>query len=336
VSTRPDVVDETQTLAVAKAAWRRVRVTARRIEAKDVVSLELTPEDRASFPPFEAGAHIDVRLPGDTIRQYSLCGRREDPCFRIAVLREPKSRGGSAAVHEKISVGDVIEISQPRNLFPVVPATKQAVLIAGGIGITPIMAMAWHLYHENVPFELHYATRSKDRAAFYSELNSSPFADRIVFHFDDATPFSAQLEAGFGAPAEHRHLYVCGPGGLIDAVLRKATADAWRSDHVHREHFSAAEPPGGGQERAFEIVLARSDRRITVAADQTAVQALSAAGIRVPVSCEQGICGTCLVPVLGGVPEHRDLYMNDEEHARNDQFTPCCSRAVSDTLILDL
>lgn len=318
-------------------ALLRVRVAVRRDEALDICSLDLVPVDGSALPGFSAGAHIDVHLPGGLVRQYSLCNPPgETQRYRIAVLRDAASRGGSATVHDQLQVGTVLDIGTPRNLFELDPAAPHHLLLAGGIGITPLLAMAEQLAAQGGAFTLHHATRSRERTPFVAQLASAPYADRVHHHFDDG-PATQKLDLAAtlrSAPADS-HLYVCGPTGFMEAVLAEGRAQGWDEARLHREYFAAA-PTGTAGDGGFELELASSGRVIPVAADQTALAALLAAGLDIPMSCEQGVCGTCLTGVKSGVPDHRDQYLTPEERAANNQFLPCCSRASSARLVLDL
>ena len=318
-------------------ALLRVRVAVRRDEALDICSLDLVPVDGSALPGFSAGAHIDVHLPGGLVRQYSLCNPPgETHRYRIAVLRDAASRGGSATVHDQLQVGTVLDIGTPRNLFELDPAAPHHLLLAGGIGITPLLAMAEQLAAQGGAFTLHHATRSRERTPFVAQLASAPYADRVHHHFDDG-PATQKLDLAAtlrSAPAGS-HLYVCGPTGFMEAVLAEGRAQGWDEARLHREYFAAA-PTGTAGDGGFELELASSGRVIPVAADQTALAALLAAGLDIPMSCEQGVCGTCLTGVKSGVPDHRDQYLTPEERAANNQFLPCCSRASSARLVLDL
>jgi vanillate O-demethylase ferredoxin subunit len=313
-----------------------VKVLRRTQEAVGIVSLELARPDGSPLPAFSAGSHIDVQVPGGPVRQYSLCNdATENHRYRIAVLRDPASRGGSTGMHDAVREGDTLQISEPRNHFPLVHARK-TLLFAGGIGVTPLLCMAQRLAAIGADFTLHYSTRSRDRTAFYDEIVASPFAQRVQFHFDDGEPGQIlNVPAAIGAPDGDTHLYVCGPGGYINHVVQNAQGMGWPQDHIHLEYFSAA-PQDHSADAAFDVTLASSGKTVRVAAGQSVVQALQAQGIEILTSCEQGVCGTCITRVLEGECDHRDLYFTDEEKAKNDQFTPCCSRAKSAVLVLDL
>ena len=313
----------------------QARVVARVQEAQDIASFELASADGSPLPPFSAGAHIDVEAAPGLVRQYSLCN---DPSERhrylIAVLRDPHSRGGSQAMHERIQPGATIRIGAPRNHFALQPA-RRYLLLAGGIGITPILCMAERLAQAGAQFELHYCARAPERTAFVERIRRSPFARQVHFHFDSEPGQRLDIDAVLRGADPETHLYVCGPGGFIEAVTSAARGLGWPGERVHMEYFAApaAEAPAG---EAFEIRIASTGQVLPVPAEKTALAVLLEHGIDIPVSCEQGICGTCVTRVLDGLPEHRDHYLTDEERAANDQFTPCCSRARSATLVLDL
>jgi ferredoxin-NADP reductase len=314
--------------------WLQVEIVGRREDADGIVVLDLVPAEGGALPAFEPGAHVDVDIGPDLVRQYSLCGEpsRTDR-YRLGILRDPASRGGSAAIHERFHVGARIRISPPRNNFPLAEGAA-AVLLGGGIGITPLLAMAHRLHAEGLPFTLHYCARSRDKAAFLQDLASAPYARDVRLHFDDEEP-AQRLDPrrDFPAPASGAHLYVCGPTGFMDWVIAAAGVLGFPEDRVHKEYFGAEVDTRGD---AFEVVLSRSGRAVPVAAGQSIVAALKTVGVKVEVSCEQGVCGTCLCEVLEGTPDHRDSYLTDEEKAGNDQMMLCCSRAKTPRLVLDL
>jgi vanillate O-demethylase ferredoxin subunit len=313
-----------------------VTVVRKAVEAEGIVSFELAAVDGRPLPAFSAGSHIDVQVPGGLTRQYSLCNDSlEQHRYRIAVLRDAASRGGSVAMHDAVQEGDVLHISEPRNHFPLRHAHR-SLLFAGGIGVTPLLCMAQRLAAIAADFELHYCARSPERTAFRQEIAASAYAGRVHFHFDDGPPSQKlRLERLLAAPDAGTHLYVCGPAGFIAHVVGSAKAHGWPGEQIHLEYFAAA-PQDHSADGAFEVKLASTGKSYPVAAGQSVVQALREHGIEILTSCEQGVCGTCITRVLDGVPAHRDLYFTDEEKAKNDQFTPCCSRASSRTLVLDL
>jgi len=317
-----------------------VRVAGIHQAAQDIVSLDLEDPAGGLLPAFAPGAHIDVHLPGGLIRQYSLMNDcRQRARFRIAVLREPQSRGGSVAVHEQVRAGDLLQISAPRNRFELVPAAH-SLLLAGGIGITPILCMATELEARGADFNLHYSCRSRVRAAFLDEMDALVRAGRAHLHFDDEPQTAADMAALLDQAArDGAVLYVCGPAGYIEFVRSQARAAGIDETRVRFEHFAldeADKPRLDGQDVAFQVQLASTGETFDIPADETITHALDRQGVFIPVSCEEGICGTCLTGVKSGIPDHRDTYLTDEEHAANDQFTPCCSRARTPLLILDL
>lgn len=315
---------------------RTVRIARKVIEAVDICRFELVDPDGHALPPFSAGSHIDVDLGSGLVRQYSLCNDSgESHRYLIAVLRDATSRGGSVAMHG-LEVGQSLRISEPKNHFALASEAKHSVLLAGGIGITPILCMAERLSNVGTSFELHYCTRSADRTAFAERIRRAGFADRVHFHRDDG-PTEQRLDATalIAAQRDGTHLYVCGPTGFMDAMLSVARAGGWPDARLHREYFGAA-PVDLSHSNSFEVQIASTGRIIRIAADCSVVLALTAAGVQIPTSCEQGVCGSCLTRVIDGTPDHRDLYLTPDEQARGDQFTPCCSRSKSPRLVLDL
>ena len=308
-------------------------------EATDIVSFELIGTTDAPLPAFDAGAHVDVHIPvaghPDLIRQYSLCNNpTEHHRYVIGVLRDPASRGGSVAMHQ-VQEGQLLRISAPRNHFTLVPA-QHTLLFAGGIGITPILCMAEQLSNEHRNFAMHYCSKSADRCAFQARIRAAPFADRVRFHRDDgAAEQRLNLQQVLRQAPPDSHVYVCGPAGYIAFILAGARELAWAEERLHVEYFSGA-VQDTGSDNSFQVKIASSGKMYTIAAEQSVTRVLEENGIIIPVSCEQGVCGTCITRILEGSPEHRDLYFTDEEHAANDQFTPCCSRSKSPVLVLDL
>lgn len=315
-----------------------VIVTARKLEAEDIYSYELANRDGQPLPAFAAGAHVDIEIAPGLLRQYSLCNPpHEQHRYQIAVLKEPKSRGGSIAMHEQVQEGTILRISEPRVLFPLERNAKRSLLFAGGIGITPILTMAERLTQIQAKFELHYCARSQERMAFRKRIQSSAYEQSAYLHLDDG-PEEQKLNARnvIGAADQDTHLYVCGPSGFMEYIISTARELGWAEKNIHREYFSPPEIQSNAPNGSFEVMIASSGQVFTVPAEQACVEVLNEAGLNIPVSCEQGMCGTCIVQVLEGTPEHRDLFLTEEEHARNDQFTPCCSRSLSKRLVLDL
>ncbi len=312
-----------------------LRVQAIRRQAEGIHAFELVRPDGAELPEVQAGAHVDVHLPGARVRSYSLAG---DPADRrrwtLGVLREKAGRGGSAALHDQVKVSDVLAVGEPRNAFALTPEAHHSVLLGGGIGITPLKAMAHTLQARGESFELHYCARTPDHAAFLDELQDLVPPGRLHLHFDQGDPARGLDIAGLlRVPAEGTHLYYCGPAGFMQAC---ADASAhWPADTVHCEHFkapasTAADLPAG----AFEVRLSRQGISVPVAPSQSIVQALEAAGHNVPTSCLSGLCGACKVGYLEGEVEHNDYILGDDEKAHC--LTLCVSRARSPVLVLDL
>lgn len=314
----------------------QVRIARKTREAEDIVVLELTPLEGERLPAFSAGSHIDLEMRPGLVRQYSLCNDPDESHrYVLGILREPNSRGGSIAVHDELAEGGTVRISAPRNHFAMVPA-RRSLLFAGGIGVTPILCMAERLARVGAEFEMHYCTRSPQRTAFAARMRQSHFATRVHFHHDEGDPAQRlDLAAVLGAYDAQTQLYVCGPGGFIDHVTRTASARGWPDAQIRFEYF-AGRAVDTSHDGSFEVRLGRSGRTMCVPAGKTVVRVLAEHGVEVPTACEQGVCGTCLTRVLDGEPEHRDSFLSEAERARNDQFTPCCSRAKSCVLVLDL
>ncbi len=299
-----------------------------------VLCFDLKASNGADLPVWEAGAHIDLYLEEGLIRQYSLCGNPADrKRYSLAVLLDPKSRGGSVAVHRLVRDGVQLQISLPRNLFPLDCDAQSSLLVGGGIGVTPMIAMAYELYDKAQNFALHYVARDP---VFAPVLQALPFAAHVVIHDHSQAErprFNVQntLAQWIDQNGSGVHVYVCGPEGLMQAVAQAGSACGLPEEHVHQEAFSAQPVEGGS---GFEVLAAKSGVRVQVAEDETIAAAFARSGVRVPVSCEQGICGTCVVSVLEGEPDHRDEYLTDEE--KTDQIALCCSRSKTPLLVVDL
>lgn len=313
-----------------------VKVQSKRQEALDICSFELIDPDGKPLPSFSAGAHIDVQVHPGLIRQYSLCNPpHENQRYLIGVLKDPQSRGGSVGMHEGIHEGDLLTISPPKNHFPLVNAQK-ILLMAGGIGITPMLCMAERLQQLGTDFALHYCARGLDRMAFYERITKSPFHHRASFHLDSGEPDQKlDMRALIADTDPQTHVYVCGPKGFIDYVLGTCKAANWPAEQLHVEYFAGAVVDHSADD-AFEVEIASTGAVYTIPAERNVVEVLEEHGIEIMYSCSQGVCGTCITRVLDGIPDHRDLYLDEVAQAANDQFTPCCSRAKSKRLVLDL
>ncbi|KQW69899.1 PDR/VanB family oxidoreductase [Methylibium sp. Root1272] len=313
-----------------------VKVTRKVEEAEGIASFELTSASGTPLPPFSAGSHIDVHVRDGIVRQYSLCNDpTEQHRYLIAVLRDPSSRGGSEAMHDEVAEGAILQISEPRNHFPLSPSAR-TLLLAGGIGVTPLLCMAERLAQIGATFTMHYCTRSSQRTAFRERIAQSQFADRVDFHFDDG-PADQKLDLSnvLGAPTSDVNVYICGPTGFIEHVLKSAKALGWPDSQLHLEYFGA-KPIDTSHDEDFEVKVASTGRCYKVPADKSVAAVLIENGIDIPLSCEQGVCGTCITRILDGQPDHRDMYFTSDEKAKNDQFTPCCSRSKGKLLVLDI
>ena len=283
------------------------------------------------MPRFTAGAHVDLRLPNGFVRQYSIANsEEEDHRYLLGVKREAAGRGGSRLMHDELRVGTVLEVGRPRNNFPLVESAAHSVLIAGGIGVTPILSMVARLRSLGRSWELHYAVRRRSEAAFLDLLRAG--GAPVLLHVDEEQGSVLDVALIVGAVREGTHLYCCGPTPMLDAFT--SAAASWPAEQVHLEYFASAFAPA--IDKGFIVELARSKRQIAVVPGQTILEALRANGIKVVSSCEQGICGSCETRVLAGEPDHRDLLLSDEEKAAGEVMMICCSGSRSAVLVLDL
>lgn len=312
--------------------------------AENINAFEFVSSDCGPLPAFSAGSHVDVHLPGSTIRQYSLCNSpAERHRYVVAVLRDASGRGGSVAMHDNLRVGQKLVISAPRNHFALEESARTHVFIAGGIGITPIMSMLAEVQRRGEQFHLFYCARTPERTAFLDRLK--PLIDRglVSLHFDDGDPQKGlDLMATLTKRSDNAHLYYCGPGRFMDAI-EKASAH-WPAGTRHCERFSASGTVAPSidsashdeQERAvpFELELRRAKKTFTVQAEESIVDVLRANGVEVDTSCCEGYCGTCMTRYLEGEPLHRDTVLDEED--REEFVMICCSRSKSGKLVLDL
>lgn len=302
------------------------------------LAVRLVSEDGAPLPDWQPGAHIDVHLPCGIIRQYSLTGAcTAADSYLICVAREIASRGGSRYIHEILRPGQRLLISPPRNLFALQEADR-VLLLAAGIGITPLYAMALHLEAAGKPFELHYYVKSREDAAFIRELTQPLSHGVCVIHRSDAgeSPRLALAEA-IRSPEGSARLYACGPAGFMTAVREAAMVVGWPETQIHTEAFQPAAAIVAEDTQTFTITLASSGESWPVPANKSIAQVLMDNGVAVPLSCEMGICGACLTPVVDGIVDHRDTVQSEaEKTAVSQQIALCCSRSKSGNMVIDL
>ena len=313
----------------------RLRVQAIRLQAEGIHAFELVDPDAALLPPATAGAHVDVHLPGGLMRSYSLAGDPADrTAWTLGVLREVNGQGGSKAMHQSVHVGELLMVGAPRNAFPMASGATHTVLLAGGIGITPIKAMAHTLTAQGKSFEVHYCARTARNVAFTRELRALVPPDKLHFHFDNGVPSQGlNIINLLKQQPDGGHLYYCGPGGFMKACAEASTH--WAPGSVHFEHFKAPEQaPKSVLDASFEVRLARTGITVPVLPDQSIVRAIELAGHRVPTSCLSGLCGSCKVDYLEGEVEHNDYILSDEE--KTHCMTLCVSRSRSPMLVIDL
>jgi len=312
-----------------------LRVSKITREAQDIASFELVDPAGLELPPFTAGAHLDVRINDDTRRQYSLCNDpQERHRYVIAVINEPAGRGGSRAMHEQVAVGSVLPVSAPHNRFPL--AGREArfhLLLAGGIGVTPMLAMIAELERRASPWHMHYCTRNPARTAFLDRLRPLIAAGKVELHHDDGDPARgldiARTLAAFEIGA---HVYFCGPPGFMHAA--KASVSAWPPFNVHYEYFTATDDRTEAVNTPFRVKIKSSGQVFDIPADRSIVAVLRDNGFDIETDCEDGYCGTCITRYLDGEPDHRDTVLGEDERQRYAMI--CCARAKSPMLVLDL
>lgn len=303
-------------------------------EAEGIRGIELRALGGGALPPFSAGAHVDVHLPGGLCRQYSLTNDPQDTHrYCLGVGLAPSSRGGSLFLHQRLAVGQVLTVGMPRALFGIDERAAEHVFIAGGIGITPILSMVRWCVAQGRPWRLLYCVRSRSRAAFLWTLASHE--QRVCLHVDEEAGGVPDLRDYIARAPAGAHVYCCGPSPLMDAVATAAQAMGLPRAATHFERFSADTPAPASDARPFTVLLQRRGRRLTVAPGQSILQALESHGIAMPFSCREGLCRSCEVPLLGGTAEHRDHVLSDDERIGQRSILLCVSRAVSDELVID-
>ena len=323
--------------AMTEPDFTDLKVVRKETLTDGIYMFELRHADSSTLPAFTAGAHLTVQVPSGDKRNYSLCSNPADTHFyQIAVKRDGAGRGGSISMADDVHVGDLLQVSVPRNNFELHPRATQFLFVAGGIGITPILAMMRHLKSQgNDQFKLIYCTRDAVSTAFLDELTGPEFSGQVQLHHDHGDINNAiDFWPLFETPTK-AHVYCCGPRGLMDAVADMS--GHWPSGSVHFESFGA-DASTYAANTAFTVRLNRSGQTVPVSADQSILQALRACGQVVTSSCESGTCGSCRTSLLGGQAEHRDMVLNEDEKASN--IMVCVSRAlpglVPPELVLDL
>jgi ferredoxin-NADP reductase len=317
----------------------RLVVARRTTGAEGVAVLELRDPSGAELPAWSPGAHVDLKLPGGLVRQYSLCGDPHDrTVWQIGILREPEGRGGSAYVHDEVVEGAEIEVRGPRNNFELAPSPKY-VFIAGGIGITPILPMAATAEEAGAEWEFHYGGRTRTSMAFLDTLDALEAATghglRVTLHPQDEVGL-IDLDRILGAPSPDTKVYCCGPEPLLKAVEERVAAAGWPAGSLHVERFSPKEQGERVLSGSFEVELTLSGLTVTVPPEKSILEAVEEAGVPVLSSCQEGTCGTCETPVLEGEVDHRDSLLTPEEQAVNDTMFICVSRAACPKLVLEL
>lgn len=306
-------------------------VTGRRDAADGVVELTLAAVDGGPLPDWSPGAHIDLRLGGGLVRQYSLCGDPGEPGrWRIAVLHEPAGRGGSVYVHEELARGATITVSAPRNHFALLPA-KRYLFVAGGIGITPLLPMIARAEAAGIAWTLLYGGRTRKSMAFAEDL--ARYGDSVLLRPQDEYGL-LDLAAYLGEVTPDTLIYACGPGPMLDAVA--AASAHWPPGSLRVEHFTPVDVGEPVRAEAFEVVLARSGLTVSVPPGCSILEAVEKAGVDVLHSCREGTCGTCETDVLDGRPEHRDSLLTEQERAAGETMFVCVSRSLGPRLTLDL
>jgi vanillate monooxygenase ferredoxin subunit len=315
-------------------AMRSVTVARKTIEARNVLSFELVAPDGSELPAFSAGSHIDVAIPGGLVRQYSLCNSEtERHRYLIGVWKDPNSRGGSRAMHDSVNEGDVLQVSEPRNRFRVPRHIKRALLIGRGIGVTPLLSIADSLKAQQVPFVFHYIPALGSPEAFLAMIENSAFAENATF-YQEKIGLNLEADKVLADPPEDAHLFLCGVDWWLDPIIAAAKAKGWPEERIHIERFTAkASAPL--LDKVFEVKIASTGAVFKIPGDKSVSAFLEEKGVKIPTSCEQGVCGTCKVKILEGEADHRDKRLKDDQRAEG-YFLACVSRAKGNLLVLDL
>ncbi|NHN39900.1 oxidoreductase [Pseudomaricurvus alcaniphilus] len=310
----------------------KLRLDSIQYASSEISLFRFVALDGSELSSINPGAHIGLHLPNGLVRQYSLINQGESPTsYLIGVKREDNGRGGSLFMHKSLHVGTVLEVDQPRNNFPLLEDQNCSVLIAGGIGITPIYSMVSRLQELGRNFHIYYACRSKSEAIFIDQIADTKNAN---FHFDDEAGAYFDMRSAIDSAPEGTHFYCCGPQPMLAAYENATKTAKVPSENVHLEYFSAELDNSASSE--CTVISAKSGKRYHIPAGTSILRVLLASGADVPFSCEQGVCGACETKVIEGIPDHRDMIFSDEEKESNKVMMICCSGSLSDTLILDI
>ena len=303
--------------------------------ARDTNLYTFARPDGGALPAYKPGAHIDIHIPNGLVRQFSLLNPADNPqSYVVGIKRDAQSRGGSRYIFDEMRVGHTVKISAPRNNFPLVENAEHVVLVAGGIGITPIWCMAQQLAAQNRSWKLYYSCRSRADMAFLDTLEKCA-PESVHLHFDDeADGKFLDLTSVFATAPQNAHFYCCGPNPMLKAF--EAAAASHPSSNVHVEYFTPKEEAASGTLGGFWVELARSGEEYFIPEGRKILEVLYEAGIDVDYSCELGICGECVTRVISGIPEHHDSVLSEEEQASNEKVMICCAGCKSERLVLDM
>lgn len=320
--------------ASSQVAWQSTFVSRLQRRGSRVIVIELAPATPVPLAGFAAGAHVDLVLPDARVRSYSLMNPPQHAqCYQMGILRVDEGRGGSRYLHEQLREGDPLQVSLPRNAFPLHDHTGQSVLIAGGIGITPLLCMARQLVARGRPVQLYYGARSRSDAVFLDDIAMLGIVPTCLF--DDECDGPPDLPALLSAHPSDAHFYCCGPGPMLDAFAQ--ACQRLQIPHAHLERFSASShvsdsPP----QKEYDVVLARSRRRLHYEGKESLLAFLLRSGVPIPSGCRQGVCGSCATRVISGEVDHRDGILSDHERQQSQLMLPCVSSCHGTHLELDL
>ncbi len=321
----------------AASATHSVRVTHRTSVSDRAILLRLENSDPGrGLPSFGAGAHVDLHIERGAVRQYSLVGDPADSgAYLVCVQREDQGRGGSISVHDRLMPGALVSVSGPRNTFALRSHSSRVLLLGGGIGVTPLVSMAEQLHRDGVPFDFHVYARDRRSLPLADHLEQRPWAARVHAHYSDrGDSFRSSGPSALSEPVGGGAVYVCGPDAFVELALSRALDGGWAADQLHIERFRA--PDESREGAAFEVVIASTGERVPVGENESLADALEGRGFETYRSCGQGFCGSCVVGVRGGIPDHRDDYQSDAQHRSNAIINVCVSRSRTPVLELDL